>query len=59
MSKLLAPTDFDVVIGLYNVETLDLRQEIWNRTITWPETSRPICAKCGLADLKAVLPVNR
>jgi hypothetical protein len=58
MSKQLTPTDFDAAVGLYNVETLDRRQEIWNRTIAWPETSRPISAKCGLAGLKAVVSVN-
>jgi hypothetical protein len=54
MSKQLTPTDFDAVIGLYNVESLDRRQEIWNRTIPRPGTSRPISAECGLAGLKAV-----
>jgi hypothetical protein len=54
MNKQLAPTDFDAVIGLANVETLDRRQEIWNRTIAWPETSRTISVECSLAGPKAV-----
>jgi hypothetical protein len=58
MSKQLTPTDFDAVIELYNVETLHRRQEIWNRTIAWPETSRTISAECGLAGPKAVVSVN-
>jgi hypothetical protein len=58
MSKRLTPTDFGAVIGLYNVETLDRRQEILNRTIAWPETSRTISVKCGLAGLKAAVSVN-
>jgi hypothetical protein len=58
MSKQLTPTDFNAVIGLYNVEILDRRQEIWNRTIAWPETSRTISANCGLAGLKPVVSVN-
>ena len=45
MGQQLISTDFDAVVGLYNVETLDRRQEICNRTIGWPETSRPISAK--------------
>ena len=54
MSKQLNATDFDVVIGLYNVESLDRRQEIWNRAIARPGASRPISAKCRFAGFKAV-----
>ncbi len=53
MGKQLNPTDFDGVIGLYNVESLDRRQEIWSRAIARPGTSRPNSAKCGLACLEA------
>jgi hypothetical protein len=28
------------------------RQEIWNRTIAWPETSRTVSAECSLAGPK-------
>ena len=34
MSNELDPTDFDAVIGYYNIGSLDRQQEIWDRTIT-------------------------
>jgi hypothetical protein len=34
MSNDLDPTDFDAVIGYYNIGNLDLQQEIWDRAIT-------------------------
>ena len=54
MSKQLNATGLDAAIGLYNVKSLDGREEIWNRAITRAGTSRPISAKCGFAGLNAV-----
>jgi hypothetical protein len=54
MSKQHNATGFDAVIGLYNVKSLDRRQEIWNRAITRAGTARPISAKCGFPGLNAV-----
>jgi hypothetical protein len=34
MSNELDPTDFDAVIGYYNIGSLDRQQEIWDRAIT-------------------------
>jgi hypothetical protein len=34
MSNDLDPTDFDAVIGYYNIGSLDRQQEIWDRAIT-------------------------
>ena len=34
MSNELDPTDFDAVIGYYNIGGLDRQQEIWDRAIT-------------------------
>ena len=34
MSNHLDPTDFDAVIGYYNIGSLDRQQEIWDRAIT-------------------------
>ena len=36
----------------------DRRQEFWNRTIAWPETSRTISAERSLATPKVVVSVN-
>jgi hypothetical protein len=58
MSKQHTPADFDAVVRLCNVETLDGRQEIRNRTIAMARTSRTISAECGLAGVKSVLSVN-
>ena len=33
MSTELDPTDFDAVIGYYNIGSLDRQQEIWDRAI--------------------------
>jgi hypothetical protein len=34
MNNELDPTDFDAVIGYYNIGCLDRQQEIWDRAIT-------------------------
>jgi hypothetical protein len=36
----------------------DRRQEIGNRTVAWPETSRTISTECSLAGPKVVVSVN-
>jgi hypothetical protein len=52
MSNDLDPTDFDAVIGYYNIGSLDRQQEIWDRAMT-PEhfayTARVAAFKAGRA----------
>jgi hypothetical protein len=55
----LSEIAFELIMAVSFTGVLrDRRQEIWNRTIGWPVTSRTISAQCSLAGPKPVVSVN-